>query len=333
MKEPALKLIQLEIGHQQKGGRKIVLLPPINSELPQTGLVALAGINGAGKTTLLKTITGLHQPVCGSIEVFGMQLNRLSRTELAKMVSLVLTDIADDFYLRTEDVVAMGRYPHLGFWGKLKTEDKIIVEDAMNKCGIAHLKGRRLISLSDGERQKTFIAKALAQDTPLIVLDEPSAFLDYPGKLELMTLLRTLVSEQQKTILFSSHDLDLLMRFADQLWLISPSKPLVNGSPETLASSGIIGEYFNRNNLVFNSITGKFQSINLSVQSVFVDRNVANYYWVVNALNRNGFALNAYDSAMFHVVDKDGNYKLTIADKQYICADIDELIHQILKQC
>lgn len=333
MKEPALKLTQLEIGHQQKAGRKIVLLPPINIALSESSLVALAGINGAGKTTLLKTITGLHQPISGDIELFGFQPNKLSRSELAKMVSIVLTDIADDFYLRTEDVVAMGRYPHLGFWGKLKTADKTIVEDAMYKCGIAHLIGRRLISLSDGERQKTFIAKAIAQDTPLIVLDEPSAFLDYPGKLELMTLLRNLVREQQKTILFSSHDLDLLMRFADQLWLISPSKPIISGSPELLASSGKIGEYFNRNNLDFNSITGKFQSENSSAQSVFVDRNVTHYYWVVNALNRNGFALSKHDTVGFHVSDQDGNYKLTLADKQYICADIDELIHQILKQC
>ena len=220
------------------------LLPDINVSLCEGDIVALAGPNGAGKTTLFKTLCGSLKPIAGRITIFGKDLNQYSATERASLFSLVLTEKPDDLFLKVYDIVAAGRYPQLGLMARLSESDESIIEEALQTVGIKHLIDRNFISLSDGEKQKVMIAKAIVQDTPLIFMDEPAAFLDYPSKIELINLMVKLSREHKKTILFSSHDLDLLLRYCDKMWIVGYGLPLVEGTPKQLIEQGLIDAYF-----------------------------------------------------------------------------------------
>ncbi|MCQ2301398.1 MAG: ABC transporter ATP-binding protein [Bacteroidales bacterium] len=234
-----IKTQNLSIGYNGKP-----LMADINVSLNAGDIVALAGPNGAGKTTLFKTLTASIKPVSGEVSLMGRNLSDYSATERASMFSLVLTDKPDDMFLKVFDIVAAGRYPYMGLLARLKDKDREIVMQSLDTVGITELAERNFISLSDGEKQKVMIAKALAQDTPIIFMDEPAAFLDYPSKIELIHLMKRLSREQGKTILFSSHDLELLLRYSDQMWLVAPKKSLKVGSPKELVDNGIIDKYF-----------------------------------------------------------------------------------------
>ncbi len=190
----------------------------LNAEFESGKLSCLLGSNGIGKSTLLKTICGFLPPKNGNILIDNTDIVSLSSHDMAKITSVVLTVHPDADNFSAEEMVAMGRSPYTGFWGKLGNKDKMIVSQALTMVNINHLKGRKMQNLSDGERQKVMIAKALAQQTSVILLDEPTAFLDYPSKVEMMQLLHRLSSEMEKTILLSTHDLELAVAIADTLW-------------------------------------------------------------------------------------------------------------------
>ncbi len=228
MKE-VLHTIGLKIGY--KGN---ALMPAIDVTLHEGEAVALVGANGSGKTTLFKTLTGNLKPIEGQIELCGQPLTDYSPNERAKLFSLVLTEKPDDLFLKVSDIVAAGRYPHSGLMAKLRNEDYDMIQEKLQIVGIYHLINRDFVSLSDGEKQKVMIAKALVQDTPIIYMDEPSAFLDYPSKVELIRLISRLAKEENKTILYSSHDLELLMKHAEKMWVVAKGKHLVAGTPKML---------------------------------------------------------------------------------------------------
>ncbi len=237
--QEVLKTSNLLIGYKGQA-----LMPEIEVSLNEGDIVALAGPNGSGKTTLFKTLSASLKPVGGEVKLFGKDLRDYSPTERSSLFSLVLTEKPDDLFLKVFDIVAAGRYPHLGLLAKLKAEDEQIIYDSLETVGISHLVNRNFVSLSDGEQQKVMIAKALVQDTPLIFMDEPAAFLDYPSKIELVNIMHKLSREKRKTILFSSHDLDLLLRHADVMWVVAPQQPLRQGTPKELVEQGVIDEYF-----------------------------------------------------------------------------------------
>jgi iron complex transport system ATP-binding protein len=228
MKE-VLRTIGLIIGY--KGN---ALMPPIDTTLHEGEAVALVGANGSGKTTLFKTLTGNLKPIDGNVELCGKPLADYTPNERAKLFSLVLTEKPDDLFLRVFDIVAAGRYPHSGLMAKLHEEDYAMFQAKLQIIGIEQLIDRDFVSLSDGEKQKVMIAKALVQDTPIIYMDEPTAFLDYPSKVELMLLIDRLAKEEHKTILYSSHDLELLMKHASTMWVVAKGKPLLSGAPKEL---------------------------------------------------------------------------------------------------
>ena len=234
----------LHTDHLSIGYKGQALMPAIDVSLNEGDIVALAGPNGSGKTTLFKTLSASLKPVGGEVKLFGKDLRDYSPTERSSLFSLVLTEKPDDLFLKVFDIVAAGRYPHLGLLAKLKAEDEQIIYDSLETVGISHLVNRNFVSLSDGEQQKVMIAKALVQDTPLIFMDEPAAFLDYPSKIELVNIMHKLSREKRKTILFSSHDLDLLLRHADVMWVVAPQQPLRQGTPKALVDEGIIDAYF-----------------------------------------------------------------------------------------
>ncbi len=228
MKE-VLRTIGLKIGYKDNA-----LMPPIDTALHESEAVALVGANGSGKTTLFKTLTGNLKPIDGNVELCGKPLTDYTPNERAKLFSLVLTEKPDDLFLRVFDIVAAGRYPHSGLMAKLHEEDYAMIQAKLQIIGIEQLINRDFVSLSDGEKQKVMIAKALVQDTPIIYMDEPTAFLDYPSKVELMLLIDRLAKEEHKTILYSSHDLELLMKHASTMWVVAKGKPLLSGAPKEL---------------------------------------------------------------------------------------------------
>ena len=229
MKE-VLRTIGLKIGY--KGNS---LMPPIDVALHESEAVALVGANGSGKTTLFKTLTGNLKPLEGQVLLCGKPLSDFTPNERAKLFSLVLTEKPDDLFLKVFDIVAAGRYPHSGLMAKLRNEDLEMIQAKLQITGVDHLINRDFVSLSDGEKQKVMIAKALVQDTPIIYMDEPSAFLDYPSKVELLLLIDRLAKEEHKTILFSSHDLELLMKHTEKMWVVAKGKTLLTGTPDELA--------------------------------------------------------------------------------------------------
>ena len=228
MKE-VLNIRGLKIGYKGQA-----LQPAIDATLCEGEHVALIGANGSGKTTLFKTLTGNLKPIEGQIELCGKPLESYSNNDRAKLFSLVLTEKPDDLFLKVFDIVAAGRYPHSGLMARLRDEDYSMIKEKLEVTGVLHLIDRDFVSLSDGEKQKVMIAKALVQDTPIIYMDEPTAFLDYPSKVELMHLIAKLAKEERKTILYSSHDLELIMKNSEKVWVMAKGKPMMVGSPQDI---------------------------------------------------------------------------------------------------
>lgn len=204
----------------------------LNAELQEGRLTCLLGPNGSGKSTLLRTISGAQMPLSGSV----------TRTD-SRTLSIVLTSRIEVAQLRAWDVVAMGRHPYTGYFGKLTAQDDEIILEAMRTTQTLPFRDRNMTSLSDGEAQKVMIAKALAQQTPVILLDEPSAFLDFPSKVSLMLMMRDLAHNHGKTILLSTHDVSLALKTADTLWLMNTDGSMHTGTAQELTSSGDIATF------------------------------------------------------------------------------------------
>ncbi len=211
----AITTNRLTVGYR---GHRVV--EDISLSLPCGRLVCLLGPNGAGKSTLLRTLCGFQPPIAGTVTISGSDITTMSAAEVARLVSVVLTDRPLTPSLTAAEMVGMGRAPYTGFWGRLSDDDRRLISEAMQTVGIAPLATRRMGQLSDGERQKVMIAKALAQHTPVIVLDEPTAFLDYPSKVAVMKTLARLAHDEGKTILMSTHDLELAAQLGDELMKI-----------------------------------------------------------------------------------------------------------------
>lgn len=211
----AITTNRLTVGYR---GHRVV--EDISLSLPCGRLVCLLGPNGAGKSTLLRTLCGFQPPIEGTVTISGSDITAMSAAEVARLVSVVLTDRPLTPSLTAAEMVGMGRAPYTGFWGRLSDDDRRLVSESMQTVGIAPLATRRMGRLSDGERQKVMIAKALAQHTPVIVLDEPTAFLDYPSKVAVMKTLARLAHDEGKTILMSTHDLELAAQQGDELMKI-----------------------------------------------------------------------------------------------------------------
>ena len=195
-----------------------------NEEARDGMLTCLIGANGAGKSTLLRTIAGFQLPLEGTVLLGGDDVRALSPRQRAERMAVVLTDRPDVMCTTVWEMVATGRAPFTGFWGRLSGKDRNIVTRSLRLVGIEWMADRTVASLSDGERQKVMIAKALAQQTPVILLDEPTAFLDYPSRVEVMQLLLNIAHEEHKTVLLSTHDLDLALHTADRIWLFEKER-------------------------------------------------------------------------------------------------------------
>ena len=247
---PTVTLSSLSIGYRLRGGDKVVAAG-INASLHAGELTCLIGANGAGKSTLLKTLAAFLPKLGGSIYIKDKEVADYTNRELSQLVGVVLTSRPEAENMTAEEVVGLGRTPYTGFWGTLGTDDKRIVTESMEQVGVAHLAARTVTTLSDGERQKVMLAKALAQQTPIIILDEPTAFLDYPSKVDTLLLLTRLSHETGKTVFMSTHDLELALQTADRLWLMPGNGHLITGTPRELADSGDLSAFIERRGIEF----------------------------------------------------------------------------------
>ena len=253
--ETILELMNLGIGYHV-GGKKVSVVNSINTSLHKGELVCILAPNGAGKSTLLKTITGILPSLNGEIKILGEILNSIPAKDLAAKISIVLTDRVEADMLSVETLVSFGRYPYTGWKGKLSKEDDKIIEAAIEITGLQKLRKSFVSRLSDGEKQKVMIARAVAQQTPIMILDEPTAFLDLPNKVMIMRLLKRLTREFSKTILISTHDLEMAIQTADKAWLISSDGQFYQGTPKELADNGSIHRTFPQ--VEFDKNSGKF---------------------------------------------------------------------------
>lgn len=248
-----LRLQQLTTGY----GKKVVS-SQLSCTLPTASLTVLMGTNGAGKSTLLRTLAGFIRPISGSVCCGENNITHLTPRELAKTLSVVLTFRPTADALTVQEVVEMGRMPYAQFFAKSTPADAQTIERAMQLTQTQDLAHRFVNTLSDGERQRLFIAKALAQNTPIILLDEPTAFLDFPAKVHTMKLLSELAHTEGKSILLSTHDVELALRFADTLWLLS-ADGIVSGTPAQLSHEGAIAHFFARDGLCYNAEQMRFE--------------------------------------------------------------------------
>lgn len=322
------------IGYSGKGKEVMRIHENLNLELKAGELTFLLGPNGAGKSTLIRTLVGFQPKLDGEVTINGRRIEGYNEQEYSKLVSVVLTERSSVGGMTVRELVGLGRYPHVGFFGILRRKDRLVVEKAIQQVGIADLANKYVSELSDGERQKAMIAKALAQETPIVVLDEPTAFLDLPSKIEIMVLLHELANNTNKSILLSTHDLELALQLADRIWLLSKGRPMVSGVPEDLVLSGKFNSFFEREGILFDKETGSFRVHNPLAKSIHINGVGVEAQWVANALVRNGFAPSTDPDAEFRVdVSEEcpGEYMVYRNSEKVFTADSIEMLLKLLK--
>ncbi|PWR75716.1 ABC transporter ATP-binding protein [Methanospirillum stamsii] len=256
--KPVLSCTDLTIGYKSQKTAVKEISKGLNLTLKRKELVCLIGPNGSGKSTLIRTLTGIQPSICGEVWLHGRRINEFTSDEKAKTLSVVLTTPVQTGYMTAFDIVALGRFPYTNWAGRLSNSDKSIVTNALSSVGAGNLSHRFIHEMSDGEKQKVMIARALAQEPELMVLDEPTAFLDLPHKIETMRILRMVAQKTGKSILLSTHDLNLAIRCADQLWILNRSGTMIAGTPEDLVLSGIFGSAFEIDGVHFDTTRGEF---------------------------------------------------------------------------
>ena len=286
--EKIIELNNATIGYKTGVNSLHVVQSGISLNALKGELVALIGGNGVGKSTLLKTIAGFQPPLGGEIKIKGEPVSGYREKELALMMSFVSTEIVRVSNLSVFDLVSLGRFPHTNWLGKLMADDRQIVEEAIKSVGLEGYENRMVNCLSDGERQKTMIARTLAQDTDLIVLDEPTAFLDLSNKYEIVSILHQLASDKGKTILFSTHDLSTAIAESDRMWLML-DETVVQGAPEDLILKGDFASLFHNDHLFFDQQKGDFRIKKQTKRQASLTGNGLALEWTIKALERNGF--------------------------------------------
>lgn len=260
MDQPALHARDLTIGYRS-GRRETPVLSGLNLDLRRGEMVSLIGSNGVGKSTLLRTLTGVQYPLKGEVCIDGIPVGEIPPKELARKLGIVYTDRTLAGALTVEELVSLGRQPYTGFLGRLSREDRRIVAEAIDRVGVWDKRGSHLATLSDGERQKAMIAKALAQQTPIIIMDEPTAFLDAASRLETMALLRHLADNEDKAILLSTHDIAPALDLSDRIWMIRGDRSFSAGTPAQLSTSPQgLPSLFEGRNVRFDPDTADFKA-------------------------------------------------------------------------
>ncbi len=289
-KEPIVSAADLTIGYRT-GKRVTRVHEHLSFQLYPGELTCLLGANGTGKSTLLRTLAASQPALAGELLLEGRALSLYSEKERSRRIGMVLTDKTQAGGLTVYELVALGRQPHTGFFGRLHRHDHVLIAEALEAVGIAHKARSYTAELSDGERQKVMIAKALVQECPLILLDEPTAFLDVVSRIEIMNLLHNLAVEHQKAILLSTHNIEQALVLADKLWLLSRENGLECGVTEDLILNHRMDDLFGRPDIQFDYAHGVYYPIVDGKNRIIVEaEDDTLLHWTVNALNRRHYA-------------------------------------------
>jgi len=300
----------LSLGYAQGKERKTIL-SELELQIRAGEFICLLGPNGAGKSTLIRSLSGLQAPLSGEIRINKQAFDSLSPRERARQISVVLTETMPSGMMDARMLVSLGRHPYSGWLGRLSAHDYEKIDWALDAVGASDLATRQVSELSDGERQKVSIARALAQEAKLMFLDEPTAFLDLPRRVELMSLLRTLAHREKMGLLLSTHDLDLALRYADRIWILDGQK-FRQGYPEALALEGDLAHAFTSQNLDWDVEQGIFRPHRGTCIDVYLDGNGPKAIWTQRGLERLGYGIcSSEESAKFSIRITDTEWKLT----------------------
>jgi iron complex transport system ATP-binding protein len=312
-KQIILTATKLNLGYR-RGKNVNAIAENLDFELEKGKLTCLLGPNGVGKSTLIKTIMGQLPPLNGQIYLDDKPIKQYSLREISKKIAVVLTDKIRMGTLNVRQLVELGRIPHTGWLGKLAPEDQSKVDNAIQATNILYLADRPLTELSDGQLQKVMIARALAQDGEILLLDEPTAHLDLVNRLEIMQLLKTIATNENKAILITTHDMEIAIETADEFWLMPCGSPLITGLPEDLIIQQNIDLLLPSPYLYFDRDAGKIKS-KLEVLKININGPAILKKWLEQALLKNnliklpeGQSLTLKDNP-FEVIFKDGKNK------------------------
>lgn len=299
----------------------------INAALHAGELVCLLGPNGAGKSTLIRTLSAMQAPLSGHVTLQGDGVTSLNARDLAQRLSVVLTERVDVGMLNGWELVALGRHPYTDWTGNYSKQDEKIIRWAVDAVGATDLAPRPVNTLSDGERQKLMIARALAQDPVVIILDEPTAYLDLPRRVEIMQLLRRLARQTKRAILLSTHDLDLALRHADRIWLMPKGGDLQTGAPEDLVLSGAFERAFASEGVHFDPVTGSFKPTLDHCAAIKVIGEGLPHIWLTRALERNGYAIS--EAAAISVKIEDSQFNIEYEGTTHTVESIYNVLQQL----
>jgi iron complex transport system ATP-binding protein len=321
-----LSLSSLKIGYV-KGGKQNILLPPLNASAGKGELIAVIGRNGIGKSTLLRTLAGLQPALGGGIFYSGKNLNDFSRQDMALQVGYISTEVVKVSNMSVYDLVALGRFPHTNWIGNIGTGNHSIIMDAIEKTSMAGFCNRYISELSDGERQRAMIARILAQDTGIMIMDEPTAFLDIGSKYEILHLMHLLSQKNGKTIIFSTHDLQMALSQSDKIWLVLDDR-LVEGAPEDLMIEGAFDHLFELSPVQFNPENGTFSFRGKEKGNIYVEGSGVRKKWVEKAVTRAGYSISETNTSPYIIVPEGND-----AAFQYISGSIvrtSETIYELI---
>ena len=320
---------QLSIGYQHSA-KETIVASGLECSLCGGEFVCLLGPNGAGKSTLIRTLAGIQKPLAGELRLSGKTISDIAPRERARAVSVVLTEVMSSGMMDAYSLVSLGRHPYSGWFGGLNAQDHERIEWSIDAVGAGSLANRQVSELSDGERQKISVARALAQEAKLMLLDEPTAFLDLPRRVELLSILRDLAHRENLALLLSTHDLDLAIRFADRLWLMTPEGNLLQGAPEALALNGQFTEVFATENLEWDTSSGSFCAHPGACLKVRLEGQGIEQVWTQRALERLGFGISEDDGeAAFSLKVNNNSWKVERFGLNQNFEDIESLIEWI----
>lgn len=315
----------LKIGYHTKQGT-ICIADNLDIHIYEGEMVCLLGPNGCGKSTLIRTLAGMQKALTGNIYIQGNRVIPSHATQLAKQMSVVLTERIHIPNISVYDLVSLGRFPHTNWFGKLTDTDHEAITKSIAQVGLADLSCREFNTLSDGEKQRAMIAKALTQETPFIMLDEPTAHLDLPNRIEIMKLLKELARTTCTSILLSTHELDLALQVADRIWLMQAHKPLLSGTPEDLVLNGSFEQAFKKQSFDFDISNGLFKINYNHSHNVSLEGDAITVFWTKRALARHAYQVTEKQDTIPHIIAQNSSWEIITTQERQSCKSIFDVL-------
>lgn len=328
-----LKAINLSVGYKISGGKTLPILSNLDLSISSGELITFIGTNGCGKSTLIRSLIGLLPKLHGDIYYKNENLDKTSFPDRAQKMGVVLTEPVFERNMTVVELVTMGRFPHTNWLGKLRKQDEDIINTSIKKVGLSHKRNSRLGELSDGERQRSTIARVLAQDVDLIILDEPTAHLDLPNRMEVLLLLKQLAHEFGKGILLSTHELSLALQVSDRVWMVGREKELFSNIPEELILRGLLDKTFGNDKIEFHPWSASFELVAKNSLVVYVKGMGLLQACVVRLIKRLGLIVIYEDSSQQITISVDEQNQIIEVNtgKKQVCNSLCELQDFLLK--